>query len=113
MLFNPITQKIEFPAAQVNKFTVITDESNTTAAINCDAGTKYIFTQPLTQLDISSCEVSDSETVIIFTAGENMTFAFNESIEYVGDFSFSDGSKYIISIVDNIMVAGNVRSSAE
>lgn len=53
---------------------VVTDTSNTTATVSVSENTRYVYTQPLTSLTISSVEDSLLESEIDFTTGTSFSF---------------------------------------
>ena len=59
----------------------------------------------ITALDSKKCM---PESVVTFTAGDNITVNIPEDIQVVGEYSFEAGKSYVLSIWNNIMVVGEV-----
>lgn len=73
------------------------------------AGTDYHY-GTLTALTINAVETADVETLIYFTADSTgISVSLPATIEYIGSAPvFEAGNKYVISILNNILVSGEV-----
>lgn len=83
---------------------VITDTSSTTATLNMEANTRYVFTQPMTSLTVSSVADSNFESEIQFTSGNSITVILPEDLHYVGYVEFQNNTNYIMNIKNKIAV---------
>ena len=88
----------------------VTDLTSTTITLaNAVAGTTYKY-GTLTSLTITANDDSSLETVIYFTTNST-TFSASlpASINYIGSAPlFETGKKYVISILNNVLVSGEV-----
>lgn len=93
----------------VEKQTVTDTNSTTITLANAVAGTTYKY-GTLTALTITAVDTSDEEITIYFTANSNgISVSLPASIEYIGSAPyFEAGEKYVISILNNILVSGEV-----
>lgn len=97
-----LTQAIKILAAP----TEVSDLVNTSITLsNAAANTVYKY-GTLTSLTVSANDTSNLETLIYFTAGTGITVSLPNTLETIGDMSFGAGNKYVISILNNIAVAG-------
>lgn len=73
------------------------------------AGTDYHY-GTLTALTVNAVETADVETLIYFTANSNgISVSLPATIEYIGSAPiFEAGKKYVISILNNILVSGEI-----
>lgn len=73
------------------------------------AGTDYHY-GTLTALTITAVETADVETLIYFTADSTgISVSLPATIEYIGSAPYFDaGKKYVISILNNILVSGRI-----
>lgn len=73
------------------------------------AGTDYHY-GTLTALTINAVETADVETLIFFTANSTgISVSLPATIEYIGSAPyFEAGKKYVVSILNNILVSGEV-----
>lgn len=136
--YNDLKNKPLIPAAQVNadwnaqsgvakilnKPTTVSSFSNdvgyivsktintdigTTPSINVIGNTITVFSNPLTSLTINQVSNNYKESVLIFTAGANMTFTYPNNIKFVNDTpSFEQGVEYIMSIWNNYIIVGEI-----
>lgn len=84
----------------------VTDLTSTSITLaNAAANTVYKY-GTLTSLTITANDTSNLETVIYFTAGTGITVNLPNTLETIGTPSFGAGNKYILSIQNNILVAG-------
>ena len=85
----------------------VTDTTSTSITLaNANAGTDYHY-GTLTSLTITANDTSDLETTIYFTAGSTITVSLPATIDYIGSAPvFVPNTKYAISILNNILVAG-------
>ena len=84
----------------------VTDLTSTSITLaNAAANTVYKY-GTLTSLTITANDTSNLETVIYFTAGTGITVNLPNTLETIGTPSFGAGNKYILSILNNILVAG-------
>lgn len=72
-------------------------------------GTDYHY-GTLTALTINAVETADIETLIFFTADPTgISVSLPATIEYIGSAPiFEAGNKYVISILNNILVSGEI-----
>ena len=90
----------------VEKQTVTDTTSTTITLTNAVAGTTYKY-GTLTALTITAVDTSDEEITIYFTAGTSIAVSLPATIEYIGSAPvFEAGEKYVISILNNILVSG-------
>lgn len=68
----------------------------------------YVFSAPVSALNIATIETSLDEIVMQFTAGDGASISFPASLKWVGEPEFEPGKTYLISIVNNIAVAAEV-----
>ena len=93
----------------VEKQTITDTTSTTITLVNAKAGTTYKY-GTLTALTITAVDTSDEEITIYFTADSTgISVNLPETIEYIGSEPyFEAGEKYVISILNNILVSGRV-----
>ena len=92
----------------VEKQTVTDTTSTTITLTNAVAGTTYKY-GTLTALTITAVDTSDEEIIIYFTAGTSIAVSLPATIEYIGSAPyFEAGEKYVISILNNVLVSGRV-----
>lgn len=60
----------------------------------------------ITSLSIQAIEKSTVECTIEFTAGENISVTYPQSLKTIGNPTFITGKRYLIAIYNNIMIAG-------
>lgn len=134
--YNDLSNKPNIPAAQVNadwnaelgvarilnKPTAVSSFSNdanyvvgktiygdldTDPSLNITGNTILVFANPLTSLTINQVSNNYKESVLIFTAGANMTFSYPNTVKFVNDTpSFEQGVEYIMSIWNKFIVVG-------
>ena len=88
----------------------VTDLTSTSITLAlAKGGTNYHY-GTLTAFTITANETSDLETTIYFTANSTgITVSLPATIEYVGNTPiFVAGKKYVISILNNALVAGEI-----
>ena len=89
---------------------VVTDLTSTSITLaNAEAGTTYKY-GTLTALTITANDTADNEINIYFTADSTgISVSLPATIEYIGSTPyFEAGEKYVISILNNILVSGRV-----
>ena len=92
----------------VEKQTVTDTTSTTITLTNAVAGTTYKY-GTLTALTITAVDTSDEEITIYFTAGTSIAVSLPATIEYIGSAPvFEAGEKYVISILNNVLVSGRI-----
>lgn len=93
----------------VEKQTVTDTTSTTITLTNAVAGTTYKY-GTLTALTITAVDTSDEEITIYFTADSTgISVSLPATIEYIGSAPyFEAGEKYVISILNNVLVSGRV-----
>lgn len=85
--------------------TVITDTTSTAPIIaKMEANTRYVFTEPLTSLTVSSVEDSNFESEIQFVSGNAITVSLPDGLRYAGYVEFKTNTNYIINIKNSIAV---------
>jgi len=90
MAFSPET----YALLKSCKLNVVTDTTSTTAALEMAANTKYVFTQPLTALTLSS--VADN-SFLLFTAAAGIYVSVPSAVVWaVADPIFTEGKTYSI-----------------
>lgn len=77
----------------------------TTAVLDIDANTRYVFSNPVIKLTVNSVANSTLESEIQFTAGSSITVELPASLGMIGEPSFEGGKSYVISFKNNIAVA--------
>jgi len=87
----------------------ITDTTPTSITLsNAVAGTDYHY-GTLTNLTVTANDTSDNEITIYFTAGTTISVSLPQTLEYIGSAPvFEANTTYVISILNNICVAGAV-----
>ena len=86
---------------------VITDNTSTVATISMAANTRYVFTQPLTSLTISSVEDSNFESEVQFTTGTSITVNLPDTLKFVGYVGFEPEMNFIVNVKNNIAVVAD------
>ena len=88
---------------------VVTDLTSTSITLaNAEAGTTYHY-GTLTSLTITANDTADNEINIYFTAGTAIAVSLPASIQYIGYAPVVEsGKSYVISILNNILVSGEV-----
>lgn len=119
MKFDPITQKIEFNSEK-NSSTGITGSGLTAVDMSqwdiadgdihvetgLQGGNYYYCDYPVTILTFEGIEKTLSEIIIQFTCAGSITFP--DTLKWIGSPSFEAGKTYVISIINNIAVAGEI-----
>lgn len=87
----------------------VTDTTSTTITLdNAVAGTDYHY-GTLTSLTVTANDTSDNEITIYFTAGSTIAVSLPQTLEYIGSAPvFEANTKYAISILNNICIAGAI-----
>lgn len=82
-------------------------ESSSTIAVQ---GNTVYVRETLSSLTLSSIAVSDKESLIYFTTytGSNFSLSLPTGTKYIGVFTFSPSTQYVISILNGIVVMGEV-----
>ena len=64
----------------------------------------------LSSLTLSAIEISDQESLIYFTTDQwsNFSLSLPTGTKYIGAFSFSPSTQYVVSILNGIVVMGEV-----
>lgn len=88
---------------------VVTDLTSTSITLaNAEAGTTYEY-GTLTSLTITANDTSNNEINIYFTAGNTISVSLPASIHYVGTAPYFEANRtYAISILNNILISGEV-----
>lgn len=87
----------------------VADTSSTSATIaNVEGGKDYTFSQALTALSITAITSSFVEANIYFTADTGITVTLPQGTNTIGDFTFTAGKSYVISIQNGIAVRGEL-----
>lgn len=88
---------------------VVTDTTSTSITLdNAVGGTDYHY-GTLTSLTITANDTSDNEITIYFTAGSTIAVSLPPTLEYIGSAPvFEANTKYAISILNNICIAGAI-----
>lgn len=87
----------------------VTDTTSTTITLsNAVAGTDYHY-GTLTSLTVTANDTSDNEITIYFMAGSTISVSLPQTLEYIGSAPvFEANTKYAISILNNICIAGAI-----
>jgi hypothetical protein len=87
----------------------VTDTSSTTITLAKAKGNTDYHYGTLTSLTITANETSDYETNIYFTAGNSISVSLPATLDYIGTTpSFSASTSYVMSILNNILVVGEI-----
>lgn len=87
----------------------VADTSSTNATItNVEGGRDYTFSQALTALSITAITPSFVDANIYFTADTGITVTLPQGTNTIGDFTFTAGKSYVISICNGIAVRGEL-----
>lgn len=87
----------------------VADTSSTSATIaNVEGGKDYTFSQALTALSITAITSSFVEANIYFTADTGIAVTLPANTPTIGDFTFTAGKSYVISIQNGIAVRGEL-----
>lgn len=92
---------------------VITDTSSTAVTLNPMKGNAvYIFTQPLTELNIVEISALELETTIYFTTHATTTFSygFPQGMYKVNVIKFDKNTHYCLSIKDGVVVLEKIEN---
>ena len=84
---------------------VLEDNSTEIVIAKTQPSTAYTY-GVVTSLSIQSVEKSTVECTIEFTAGENISVTYPQSLKTIGNPTFKTGKRYLIAIYNNIMIAG-------
>ena len=84
---------------------VLEDNSTEIVIAKTQPSTAYTY-GVVTSLSIQSVEKSTVECTIEFTAGENISVTYPQSLKIIGNPTFETGRRYLIAIYNNIMIAG-------
>lgn len=87
----------------------VTDTTSTTITLsNAVAGTDYHY-GTLTSLTVTANDTSDNEITIYFTASSTIAVSLPQTLEYIGSAPvFEANTKYAISILNNVCIAGAI-----
>ena len=102
LMTNPNGEIVERPE--------VTDLTSTTVTLaNAVSGTTYKY-GTLTSLTVTANDTSNEEITIYFTASStSIAVNFPGTIEYIGSAPvFETGKKYVISILNNMLISGEV-----
>lgn len=92
----------------------VADTSSTSATIaNVEGGRDYTFTNALTALSITAITSSFVEANIYFTADTGITVTLPQGTNTIGDFTFTAGKSYVISIQNGIAVRGELNQGVQ
>ena len=85
-----------------------TDTTTTSASFPVlSGGTAYVYTQPLTALDITS--VADGcRALFKFTAGAGFDLGISSGAEIVGISSYDNGTRYAVAIGDGMAIVNSI-----
>lgn len=86
---------------------VPTRDTGTSTTIAVQENTVYVR-GTITSLTLSSIPTSDRESLIYFTTGTSFTLSLPSGTKYIGDLAFSSSTQYVISILNGIVVSGEV-----
>ena len=83
--------------------------TGSSSTIAVQENTVYVRSE-LSSLTLSSIAVSDKESLIYFTtySGNSFSLSLPTGTKYIGAFSFSPSTQYVISILNGIVVMGEV-----
>lgn len=86
-----------------------TRDTGTSSTIAVQENTVYVRGE-LSSLTLSSIAASDKESLIYFTTSTSTNFSLSlpTGTKYIGAFSFSPSTQYVISILNGIVVMGTV-----
>ena len=84
-------------------------DTGSSSSISVKENTVYIR-GALPSLTLSAIETSDRESVIYFTtsASTNFSLSLPTGTKYIGDLSFSPSTQYVISILNGIVIMGEI-----
>lgn len=95
--------------SKADKRVTVADTISTSATIaNVEGGKDYTFSQALTALSITAITSSFVEANIYFTADTGITVTLPQDTSTIGDFTFTAGNSYVISICNGIAVRGEL-----
>ena len=87
----------------------VTDPTSTSVTLAKAKGNTDYHYGTLTSLTITANETSDYETNIYFTAGNSISVSLPATLDYIGTTpSFSANESYVMSILNNILVIGEI-----
>lgn len=69
--------------------------------------TKYTLGD-MSELNITSITKSDKESLVYFTAGEGFTMSIPKDTEIIGDLSVEPGKSYVMSVLNRVVVMGEI-----
>lgn len=85
--------------------TTFTDDTSTEVTLPLMAANRrYVYTQPLTRLDIEAIADSSLESEVRFIAGTNVVVTLPATVGLVNQMQFVAGLRYIICVKDNTAV---------
>ena len=86
-----------------------TRDTGASSTIAVQENTVYVR-EMLSSLTLSSIAASDKESLIYFTtySGNSFSLSLPTGTKYIGTFSFSPSTQYVISILNGIVVMGEV-----
>lgn len=95
--------------SKADKRVTVADTTSTSATIaNVEGGKDYTFTNALTALSITAITSSFVEANIYFTADTGIAVTLPANTPTIGDFTFTAGNSYVISICNGIAVRGEL-----
>ncbi len=95
--------------SKADKRVTVADTSSTSATIaNVEGGKDYTFTNALNALSITAITSSFVEANIYFTADTGIAVTLPANTPTIGDFTFTAGNSYVISICNGIAVRGEL-----
>lgn len=85
-------------------------DHSTSASSAIDDNTRYVYTNPLTQLNISAIPQTNLESEVVFTAGADFSLSMPADINTIGallagDEPFVQGKRYVIALKNNEAIA--------
>lgn len=90
------------------RITVANTSSTSATIANIEGGKDYTFSQALTALTITAITSSFIEANIYFTADTGIAVTLPQGTNTIGDFTFTAGKSYVISILNGIAVRGEL-----
>lgn len=88
----------------------IVDTSSTSVTLTVSAGCRYVFTQAITSLTVSSVENYSFESEIKFTAGDGFQISLPATLDTIPEEpTFEAGKSYIINFRHNCAVCASYK----
>lgn len=96
----------------VTGYEVITDETSESVTLDIEGGKMYKY-GTLASLDIQSIETSNLESVVEFTTAEEFTVTLPDTYQSIGEISLEGGKSYILSVMNGVIVSGEVSTTTK